>query len=242
MTTCYVDERGRLEEVARRIDRKIAEITDTVNSALNRLPDVLRYLAQRAIELWDHMWDAIRRASAAMAAPLRNLGNPFEILDTKDHWLSLVGPLSARAYHASPSGSRAAFSSDWKGDARNAYMRKLTDQGVAFRALQEDFIAKIADHLRECAHELIGLYGNLFLWWKAFEVALALGIVQCAGGAVPTGILTIAAGAVAAAERTSDAVSNAAGSAGKWSDSMMMMANDFAAFGQAGWPQVAPAR
>lgn len=163
------------------VESMVDQIVTATNQTLDQLPGWLVGDARTALA-------DLRRTSAETIAQIRawlaNAGDPIALELAAGGWDSEVaGPVSRLVDLGA--AEREDLQASWTGDAAEAYLRVLPDQGRALQAVHEA--------AGEARMALIEFANAIRAFWAAIDVAVAAGLaglVAAVGAALasPTGI------------------------------------------------------
>jgi hypothetical protein len=186
---------AEINETVQRIDDKVQELQNSINSGLDKIPWGLGWIADRVREGWDwfvgkmnEFWDWLNNI-------LSHMGDPDAISAAADAWSNDVGgPVSAEVGDAE-AGS-LLVDDNWTGDAAEQYKQRLTLQKTALDKIKSSFTDGISTALKDL---------RLAIWtfWAALVAALAALVVGIIGAVTSSATIFglpaapfIAAGAV----------------------------------------------
>jgi hypothetical protein len=190
------------ERIAEFVGEVIAEITAFVDAAndllgswalrfLGAVRDAIRWIVDQIVDIAQWIWEKVKEANAAVAAPLTFwfLGGGWA-----DH---VEGPASDVAASISPAALRAPL--DWTGDAANRYKAAVAGQGPAAAGVSS-MGGTVGYHLRVAA---VG--GATFYAAMVAVVVKFISVMTAATAATATGVGAPPGLAAAAGEAASDA-------------------------------------
>jgi len=226
----------RIMELLDEVDEKVQALTDKVNDILSWVPWGLGWVVDKFKDLWSTAMDKLGEFWDKVREFVSYIGAPWDLDAAKDQWISLGGPVAARASESDR--SQSAVDSEWKGKAADRYALSLGAQGKALSAVQGKLTSVIGPALGTVA-------GALYLFYGAVAVAIGamvIGIVTATGEAVsilglPAVPPTVIAAIGVAILAIGTATMNLRGAAAGANTEFLKVANETGDFGVDGWPR-----
>lgn len=228
----------RIYDLLEEVDEKIESLREKINDILSWVPWGLGWVVDRFMDLWNRAMDKLGEFWDKVQEFVSNIGAPWDLDAAKDQWLTVGGPVAARASEADR--SQSAVDSEWKGQAADRYAFSLTGQNRALTAVQSKLTSVIGPALGKVSSALYIFYGVVI----GAIVTLVAAIVLATGEAVsiiglPAVPPTVIAGIVAAIVAISGAILNLRGQASDANTEFLKVANETGDFGAENWPHAA---
>lgn len=156
-----------------RIEGKVQELTDSVNSGLSKIPSWAGWIADRVMDGWNWFVDKMNEFWSWLSTIVQNMGSPESLTTTADAWSDQVGaPVSEEVANAE-AGSLLVDDS-WSGDAADQYTQRLSLQKNALDRVRFTFTDGIGTALKDVATAI-------HVWWGALVAAMAALVVGIIG-------------------------------------------------------------
>jgi hypothetical protein len=228
----------RIYDLLEEVEEKIESLRDKINGILDWVPWGLGWVVDKFMDLWNKAMDKMSEFWDKVQEFVSNIGAPWDLDAAKEQWISVGGPVAARASEADR--SQSAVDTEWKGQAADRYAFSLAGQNKALTAVQSKLTAVMGPALGKVSSALYIFYGAII----AAILALVAGIVLATGEAVsilglpavpPTVILAV----VAAIGAISGAILILRSQASDANTEFLKVANETGDFGAQNWPNAA---
>lgn len=157
-----------------KIQAKLQELVDKVNSILARVPGWAERLLDGFMALWDKMLAKLDEFWQWIYGKLQYAGNLPWLDDTKESWHDSVGePTYQETKNIEESDLSVDNPERWSGDAAEAYAGKIGGQKSAMEKVAQTYVTAITSALSS-AHDGI----------RSFWIAVAVALVTLYGAFV----------------------------------------------------------
>jgi hypothetical protein len=218
------------------VDEKVQSLTDKINDILSWVPWGLGWAVDKFKDLWGMAMDKLSEFWDKVKEFVSYIGAPWDLDSAKDQWISLGGPVAARATESDR--SQSTVDSEWKGQAADKYALSLGAQAKALTAVQGKLTSVIGPALGSIS-------GALYLFYTAVAVAIGamvVGLVTATGEAVsilglPAVPPTVIAAIGVAILALGTATMNLRGAAAGANTEFLNVAAETGDFGADNWPK-----
>ena len=226
----------RINELLDEVTEKLDWVVGKINGLLSHVPGFLHWAVDKFMALWNIVLEKAKQFWDKVVEFVSYLGQPWDLNGAKDDWVSLGGPVAARASQADKSQSDVDFR--WEGRAADRYANSLGAQNKALSGVQ----SKLANPMGPA---LSSLAGALYIFFGVvIGVIIALVVAHTVAGgeavsilglpAVPPTLITAYGVALVALIGAIANLNNAANNANTVFQTVAAEASDF---GSGGWPQ-----
>lgn len=160
-----MDVAAETREALEKVQQKMEELTDFVNSVLSKVPDFLGYIVDKFMDAWNWMLEKLGEFWDWFTDKLSYVGNPMVLGGAATGWREdVAGPMANLV--RSIDDAQLAADDVWEGFGAEQYRQHLPGQREA--------MASIAEHFAETvASVLDGLQLAVVAFWAGVVIAVA---------------------------------------------------------------------
>ncbi|SDB83494.1 hypothetical protein SAMN05216410_0317 [Sanguibacter gelidistatuariae] len=168
----------QIRELIVKVENKIKELQNAVNSVLGRIPGWASWVADKIHSAWDTMCAQVDKFWATVTSFSLNMGEPWTLSSTASSWSDNVGgPVSAEVQVAE--AGNLATDDAWSGTAADQYRQRISLHKSALDKIKStltDGISGVLDTIQK----------GIWTFWGSLVVALAALVTGIIGAIAST--------------------------------------------------------